>query len=1157
MATLKLTIYRQNNENAKKDLENDIVLETSIRTAKYKFNGNDYLLSLAGLDINMQMYRPSEILADISIAMDSGNNWITIPRTCFEIFKDKKVGLSSGEYLIGKDFYVHEVIPECYSDSIHLKLKIYSPDKVLTLKNTSRTFVGKRLSEILTSELGKYSHPADEKDCLKFNTDNLQVLKFERLINKNKVQDEHMFPFLVQYNESIYDLLARTANRWGEFMYYRDGKLHFGYNEKQEPIEKKDFHKITYPSYNTDAQLTGGDASGAYHMQAVYDATVSDTPVEKSPYLVKGELGMFNGAGEKYLMKKIASFLGNDKDLTTWLTNNLVDDLVSLGQSTSYKSLLNDKINEQYFKDMKDTDPRYGSHEFTLYENEKETKNAFNEFTELHSEYNGSKYQTILEGERTAGKNLVQIDFDTTSPDVKLGDQIIVDKEKFIVVGITGKPTEKYIEDDGEITTHYSFVVTAIARKDSSSIFYPTMLPSGHVRYSGPQKGIIWDEADPTLNHRVRVLFDWQLNENKPKDDATVASPWLIFAAKGDGKPSTGRHVDGTKVLVGFIGGNIERPYVLGAIQEKGGYDSTIDVDLETDKGHHFRLTDGSRGGGLSSFLFGALSPAAGTVANFIPDFAFNAGKSDRLEGGFSLGDYFGIYKISGSSDQRNVTISSPWGDVKMNAFTGITISAPNGDVKISGKNVTIEAGNNLKLVSGTNAGYKIFRDKKYKNAGAGMAMTAAAAAANRLAQKLKLIDITFVRSVVEVVMRPVEGALTVKSNRYLKLEAGKNACEYPASAFNVKKRQEIIDKAAAKQFNGKAPLSKGFCRLFKITGIVPENLSNFNVRYNRCVRAKQRFEDSILELRKWSNSPTSAPCKDYSGLKGKLWQKGAKIAEGDLAFDKNLVGDDNIGANALLNVSGQMEVDKKKNLIKLKRKTSRDLVVYYANLLKSQIEQLLDYDIQTKWVKSALGKDKHVFPKDAADKLCEALSKAKNENLFIYKIPDDMKNLANERPSNFSNAECKQMKRAFWLNLMEAYGMINSRKGVNLPPKPQGDNVMDDNVWYAFVDSLDGVLKPEYEIVKTDGDKFKEALSDAGKSLIDYPKIRGMIDEVASFSDGQDGCILIGANDETYQLSDGNNANPQLRQIEKLIPKVTEEGAKEFIEDLKKILKK
>ena len=49
------------------------------------------------------------------------------------------------------------------------------------------------------------------------------------------------------------------------------------------------------------------------------------------------------------------------------------------------------------------------------------------------------------------------------------------------------------------------------------------------------------------------------------------------------------------------------------------------------------------------------------------------------------------------------MSISSPWGDVKINAFTGISISAPNGDIKITGKNVTIAAGNNLTLTSGTN----------------------------------------------------------------------------------------------------------------------------------------------------------------------------------------------------------------------------------------------------------------------------------------------------------------------------------------------------------------------------------------------------------------------------------------------------------------------
>ena len=146
MATLKLTIYRQNN------LVKNIALDTSSLTATYTFKDKDsndhvYLLSLAKLDTNMQMYRPTEVLADISIAMNDGNDWVKIPRSRFEIFKDQKVAISFDAYEVGTDFYVHEVIPEYYSDYMHLKLKIYSPDKLLTLRNTSRTFVGKRLSE--------------------------------------------------------------------------------------------------------------------------------------------------------------------------------------------------------------------------------------------------------------------------------------------------------------------------------------------------------------------------------------------------------------------------------------------------------------------------------------------------------------------------------------------------------------------------------------------------------------------------------------------------------------------------------------------------------------------------------------------------------------------------------------------------------------------------------------------------------------------------------------------------------------------------------------------------------------------------------------------------------------------------------------------------
>ena len=178
--------------------------------------------------------------------------------------------------------------------------------------------------------------------------------------------------------------------------------------------------------------LTNGDGSGVYDLEAVYDATVSDTPVEESPYKVKGELGKFNGAADKYFMRKIASFLGNDKDLITWLFNNLVDDSVSVAESVVYNKMLNKDLDGEYFTDENKTKYplQFGEQEFTLYEDVKEKKQAYNQFTEYNSIYTSGKYKKILEAERASSKNLVQINFNTTYPDVKLGDQIIVDKER-------------------------------------------------------------------------------------------------------------------------------------------------------------------------------------------------------------------------------------------------------------------------------------------------------------------------------------------------------------------------------------------------------------------------------------------------------------------------------------------------------------------------------------------------------------------------------------------------------------------------------------------------------------------------------------------------------------------------------------------------------
>lgn len=1193
MATLELTIT----------LDNEITLDTEKKTADYVFSQISYNFSLARLDVNMQMYQPAMILADIDVGMTSGSGWTAIKGKDVQTFKDKNVKLTvkndeENSTTIGDDYYVHQVFPEYHESAMRLKLTICSPDMMLKLKKASRTFVGKRLSQILASELKKYKHPAT-KASINSSTTHLKVLPYsvEVKTEENTTKEvtyDHMFPFLVQYNESLYDMLARTTNRWGEFMYYRDGELCFGYNDdKKATITKTNYNKITYPSYNTDDTLTESDTVGSYNMEAVYEANFTD-PMQKSPHLVRGEFGMFGGLADKFYMNKIASLFANDKDLVTWGMNTLIDDLVSLGANNSFRALLNKKVDDKYFKDKNQSDhpDQYGDKEFTLYDEVKEEKRAHSEFTELKSEFGETKYKGILEAEKLAAQNVVQIDFNTTSPNLKLGDRIKVeddkttnidnktdnDKYEYIVVGITVKTVTEHKVGDDKPKAEFNFTVTALGRKNNEGLFYPTMLPSGHVRYSGPQKGVIMDEDDPTLKHRVRVLFDWQVTK-ETKEGKTVwnantgadYSPWIVFAARGDGNSSTGRHVDQTEVLLGFVGGNIERPYVIGTIQNKVAYDPTVDVDLDTDKGHFLRLTDGSRSGGLSSFLFGALSPAMSTIASFVPDCAFNGGKSDRLEGGFTLGDFFGIYKISGSSDKRNITISSPWGDVKMNAFTGITISAPNGDVKISGKNVTIEAGNNLKLVSGTNAGYKIFRDKKYNKTSFGtMAATAGTAALNSLAKKLKLIDLTFVRSVVEIVMRPVEGALTVKSNRYLKLEAGKNACEYPTSAFNVKKRQEMIDKST-KQLKSKKPLTQGYVELFRsINRIATECLNEFYAQYKNCTDSKQVLEDTIGALKEWSEDTTGKPCNAYDDLKGSLWNDGGSIEEGTLGFNDELVGIKENRQFEKLKIQKPEYAEYGLKVLKDVRAKYRDTVVQAAKTLKEDIEKLKKFTIDENLLNRVIGPIKNQLPKGGEQKLKSALSKDKNTKLMIYNISKDMKNLVEKGNADalFGENATKLYKRAFWLNLLDEYDMINGRTegDAPLPAKPnvtdataaaqhEDGNVMNDTYWNNFVESLNSAVLTEKDLVKnlSDGDMFKGGLLDIAGSLIDLPNWRGMIVERAAYGDGKDGCILIGANDQTYELN--NAQNPQLQEIKKLTTQFTDDGNNEFFNEIKKVL--
>ena len=1158
MAVIKLTIH-----DFLADIEAAKVETISLVTGTDTAQVGSYLYSLVGLSMNKQMYQPTMIVADISINKTEGTTWTSIKRgNIVEMFRFCRITLHGDNDEIGNDFYVHEVIPEYRAGSMLMRLHIFSLDKLLTLKQTSRSFVGKKLlGDILATELPKYLLPFDKGKGMEFKPED-RIKTVHQLVYQNaqKATAEHIFPYLVQYNESFYDLLARTTNRWGEFMYYEDGSLQIGYNAGDQVKTVKNFYKITYSCQDASLELLGLSKEGNYEAEAAYDKNVYDTPIQKSPRFVRGEMGEFNGQGDKYAMKKLASFFNTDKNIVSWIANTLVDDSVSVLQSVIKTKQHNDTQNEKYFPG-KGTDEQYGQYTFTLYDKETKSKDAFNQFTEITSQYadkadiyDAKRYFKTLELEQEAANNVVTIDFDTTWPGLKLGNIIEVNGEQFIVVNISATYKDNHLTFQVKASGAH---VTEVSGKTIYD-FYPAMIPSGHVRYSGPQIAKIKDASDPALNHRVRVLFSWQSDA-----DVKEATPWLPFAAKGEGKITTGKHNKGDEVIVGFIDGNVERPYVLGATQTRAPHDKTINVDIDTPGGHHMRLSDGS-GAGLLKFISSAFSPALNTFCNFFPvsqiPFLGELLKEDKVwsknkyfEGSATLSDFYGIYKITGSTDKRNVTISSPWGDVKMDAFTGITISAPNGDVKIKGKNVSIEAGNNLTLESGTNIGWKLRNDKKFGDFSAdALGLTVSSAVASKVAEKTKLLDLSLVRSVVEVVMRPVEGALTVKSNRFLKLESGKNECEYPKLAFNQDEKKRLLDAAAKKKIaTGAADLSDGVTLMFEMTlPIVMHIFDKFVNLFNDCYVKKVAFEESISDLETVANNDNPV-CNTYEELKAVFWDsdKNKNIEANDIGFKDNvkIEGDANeiVSAECYQRILFLAEPD---SVYVIDARTRfRAKIVETAKALREATVKVLDF----KMTQSEIDKEFGFFrwtslPKDAKKMMFNAVSREKCSTLPFYKISSDVKKLESVMKRMNKNVVITA-RRTICLNLLKELGLDKNRAPLAqdqaVPPEPkvsgnsnksEGD-ILHDSTWRNYVDSLRAMpeLKKESHVGQTVKDAFYKQFTDMDTAA----NFKKSYDEMYAWAEGNPGGILFGAKKNTYMVDPNDEGGFDITKVESLKP--------------------
>ena len=433
-------------------------------------------LSINTFSVHQKMYAPDEILAEIYITAvtDGEGNTRMVNFTKDEIlgmFSQKRVSLTWSNanddfYTVGSDYYVNEVVPRKYADKIYVTLKICSPDKLLTIKPYSRSWTAKKLySDILCGENGElqnYKLPYDKAKKVACD-----ATKMKHIV---KDSQEHIFPYLVQYNESFYDLLARTTNRWGEFMYYYNGKLHIGFDADEENAEEiSNYYSVTYRDYKSTQPQQ--ENAGTYVTEANYDDNVLNSEVMKSSaarvMMTINHAFDSSRMADNYWFMKVGQLLTNRQsllnfiigaivnDLTMWLQielkaddkNDTFDDLYFNGKTKKHVSMLN----EQYY-DIPDVGKFY------------------NQFSEGKPFLNATEYAKTLVGEFSAADNTVEIDYDTYAPSLHIGQIIKVDGNPYIVTEISATQPE-VLTDIGDRkyqksvdTSKVLFRVTAISK---------------------------------------------------------------------------------------------------------------------------------------------------------------------------------------------------------------------------------------------------------------------------------------------------------------------------------------------------------------------------------------------------------------------------------------------------------------------------------------------------------------------------------------------------------------------------------------------------------------------------------------------------------------------------------------------------------------------
>ena len=656
-----------------------------------------------------------------------------------------------------------------------LKYEIYNlNEEIDSLQNQNQDTTEKK------KELEQKTKDLQTKEEDAFIVTNTLFLTYTN--NTDKTYTEFIQPYLVQYNESFLDFLVRVTNRCGEFFYYEGGKIHIGW-EVTDPITIQEYVSVKFPQEirTAWADYAIADIHNDYTQgkniinfaapivmcdsELAFDENLAKIP-PKGEYTSWQDFALFPGC---FFVTHVSGALNSATllEMLEYLTFNSAASMsnslvLSFDTNNSYEES-NFDSGKPYFNERKNGDDL---HPFST----NDTNKSVNSMTAYCLDF----YTNIRNGIESAERSRLQIELGDHYCEASLGSliQFEGDTQQYIVVKIESQ-IDSQIDKLG-LSGGETLSIEVIPYTKGQTV-YP---PSAHVestRSAKAQRAIITHHQDPLKMNRVRVRYPWQgktesVDDLKTSEDST---PWIRIALPmaSDGSGFNFLPEVGDEAIINFENGNIEKPYVEGMLYSGG---QTVPFSHKRNNARVLSSVNGHciifSAPGASTKAIKSLSPLWSTISSFIPTakYAFNDDDVRKAMGGIELTDEYGLYSISMSTEKRAISVDSPFGNVSINAFTGITISAPNGNIRIEGKNITLAAGNNVTIESGINKVTNFWPFSKESGISQLKDLRDTAIA------KVQLIDMKIIRCIIETFLRPVGGTLLIKSNRYLRMEAGK-----------------------------------------------------------------------------------------------------------------------------------------------------------------------------------------------------------------------------------------------------------------------------------------------------------------------------------------------------------------------------------------------